>query len=146
MSLYVLSSVHYQCIVFLLRGPVLGLFFFFSSRRRHTRCALVTGVQTCALPIFSVMLELQADCLAGLWANRADAAMQILEQGDIDEALGAASAIGDDTLQEQAQGRVTPDSFPHGTSAQRPHWFRQGLEQGTLGSEKRREGKGCVRT
>src|SRR3546814_12915729 len=69
------------------------------------------GLPEAEASALSVMLELQADCLAGLWANRADAAMQILEQGDIDEALGAASAIGADTLQEQAQGRVMPGSF-----------------------------------
>ncbi|HEY9548415.1 MAG TPA: neutral zinc metallopeptidase [Kiloniellaceae bacterium] len=80
----------------------------------------------------SVMLELQADCLAGVWAQRADTNMQILEAGDIEEALGAASAIGDDTLQRQGRGRVTPDSFTHGTSAQRQRWFRQGLEAGNL--------------
>jgi len=80
----------------------------------------------------SVMLELQADCLAGVWAHHADATKNILEAGDIEEALGAASAIGDDTLQRQARGQVTPDSFTHGTSAQRQHWFGRGLEQGTM--------------
>jgi predicted metalloprotease len=80
----------------------------------------------------SVRLELQADCFAGVWANRADRARQILEAGDVDEALTAASAIGDDRLQRQAQGRVTPDSFTHGTSAQRTHWFNQGLESGSV--------------
>jgi predicted metalloprotease len=80
----------------------------------------------------SVRLELQADCFAGVWANRADRARQILEAGDVDEALTAASAIGDDRLQRQAQGRVTPDSFTHGTSAQRMHWFKQGLESGAV--------------
>jgi len=80
----------------------------------------------------SVMLELQADCLAGVWAHHADATKNILEAGDIEEALGAASAIGDDTLQRQARGQVTPDSFTHGTSAQRQHWFSRGLEQGTM--------------
>lgn len=78
----------------------------------------------------SVRLELQADCFAGVWANRADRARQILEQGDVDEALKAASAIGDDNLQRQAQGRVVPDSFTHGSSAQRVRWFRRGLETG----------------
>ncbi len=80
----------------------------------------------------SVRLELQADCFAGVWANRADRARQILEAGDVDEALTAASAIGDDRLQRQAQGHVTPDSFTHGTSAQRVHWFKQGLESGSI--------------
>jgi len=81
---------------------------------------------------WSVRLELQADCFAGVWANRADRARQILEDGDVDEALTAASAIGDDRLQRQAQGHVTPDSFTHGTSAQRVRWFNEGLTNGSL--------------
>ena len=80
----------------------------------------------------SVMLELQADCLAGVWAHHAHRTRNILEAGDIEEALGAASAIGDDRLQRQAGGYVTPDSFTHGSSAQRVHWFKQGLETGNL--------------
>lgn len=82
---------------------------------------------------YSVKLELQADCYAGVWANRADEAKQILEQGDVEEALSAASAVGDDTLQRQTQGQVVPDSFTHGTSAQRMHWFRRGLKTGDPG-------------
>ena len=78
----------------------------------------------------SVMLELQADCLAGVWAYHADRSRGILEQGDIEEALNAASAIGDDRLQQQSRGYVTPDSFTHGSSAQRVHWFTQGIETG----------------
>ncbi len=78
----------------------------------------------------SVRLELQADCLAGVWANRADKARNILEAGDVDEALNAASAIGDDTLQRRSRGHVVPESFTHGTSAQRQHWFRTGLASG----------------
>lgn len=78
----------------------------------------------------SVRLELQADCLAGVWANRADRARNILESGDVEEALNAASAIGDDRLQRQSQGRVVPESFTHGTSEQRQHWFRAGLASG----------------
>ena len=78
----------------------------------------------------SVRLELQADCLAGVWANRADKARNILEAGDVEEALNAASAIGDDTLQRQSQGTVVPESFTHGTSAQRQRWVRVGLESG----------------
>lgn len=77
-------------------------------------------------------MELQADCFAGLWAHHAQRARQILEQGDVEEALNAASAIGDDRLQRQAQGQVVPDSFTHGTSAQRARWFRRGLEAGDL--------------
>jgi hypothetical protein len=80
----------------------------------------------------SVMLELQADCYAGIWAHHAERTRQILEQGDVEEALGAATAIGDDRLQRQARGTVTPDSFTHGTSAQRTRWFRTGLESGDL--------------
>jgi predicted metalloprotease len=79
----------------------------------------------------SVRLELQADCYAGLWANRAEQAKPMLEQGDVEEALGAASAIGDDRLQRQSQGTVVPESFTHGTSEQRVRWFRRGLEQGS---------------
>ena len=81
----------------------------------------------------TVRLELQADCYAGVWASRADAARQILEQGDVEEALNAASAIGDDALQRQTQGTVVPDSFTHGTSQQRVKWFKQGLETGDPG-------------
>ena len=82
----------------------------------------------------SVMLELQADCYAGIWANRAERARQILEEGDIEEALRAANAIGDDRLQKQSRGYITPDSFTHGTSEQRMRWFRNGLTGGTLDS------------
>jgi predicted metalloprotease len=80
----------------------------------------------------SVRLELQADCFAGIWANRAQRARQILEQGDIEEGLNAASAIGDDRLQRQTRGYVTPDSFTHGSSAQRVRWFKRGVAEGRL--------------
>ncbi|WP_295384954.1 neutral zinc metallopeptidase [uncultured Thiodictyon sp.] len=80
----------------------------------------------------SVRLELQADCFAGVWANRAHQARRILEQGDVEEGLNAASAIGDDRLQRQSRGTVTPDSFTHGSSAQRVRWFKRGLAQGQL--------------
>ena len=80
----------------------------------------------------SVKLELQADCFAGLWGNHADRSRQVLEQGDIEEALNAASAIGDDRLQKEAQGYVVPESFTHGTSKQRVHWFRKGIESGDV--------------
>jgi predicted metalloprotease len=76
----------------------------------------------------SVRLELQADCFAGVWANRSRNI--ILDEGDIDEALNAAAAIGDDQLQRQGRGTVTPDSFTHGSSAQRRQWFQVGMEQG----------------
>ena len=82
----------------------------------------------------SVRLELQADCLAGVWAHHADAMRNVLEPGDIEEALNAAAAIGDDRLQRETQGRVMPDSFTHGTSEQRARWFRRGYEQGTIAS------------
>ena len=79
----------------------------------------------------SVRLELQADCLAGVWANRAQRGRNIIrEAGDVEEALNAASAIGDDTLQRQSRGTVVPESFTHGTSAQRQRWFRVGLNTG----------------
>jgi predicted metalloprotease len=80
----------------------------------------------------SVRLELQADFLAGVFAHHAQRSWQILEPGDIEEALGAASAIGDDAIQMETQGRIVPDSFTHGTSAQRVRWFRRGLESGDL--------------
>lgn len=80
----------------------------------------------------SVRTELQADCFAGVWANRADRQRggRMIDDKDVDQALAAASAIGDDALQKQGQGRVVPDSFTHGTSAQRARWFRKGLDSG----------------
>ena len=80
----------------------------------------------------SVKLELQADCFAGVWAFHANQARSILEQGDVEGALAAATAIGDDTLQRQSQGQVVPDSFTHGTSAQRVRWFSKGIQSGDL--------------
>lgn len=80
----------------------------------------------------SVRLELQADCFAGVWAHHAQKARQILEVGDIEEGLNAASAIGDDRLQMQAKGYVAPDSFTHGSSAQRVQWFKRGIASGDL--------------
>ena len=82
----------------------------------------------------SVLQELQADCLAGVWANHANNTRQLLEVGDIEEGLTAASAIGDDTLQKQSQGHVSPDSFTHGSSEQRVKWFKIGLESGDMAS------------
>lgn len=78
-----------------------------------------------------VMAELQADCFAGIWAHHADRSRRLLEQGDIEEGLNAAAAIGDDRLQKRSQGYVVPDAFTHGSSAQRVRWFKRGLEQGT---------------
>jgi predicted metalloprotease len=82
----------------------------------------------------SVRLELQADCFAGIWAHNADQSRQLLESGDIEEGLNAASAIGDDRLQREAQGRVNPDSFTHGTSEQRVRWFKTGFQSGDVKS------------
>jgi hypothetical protein len=79
----------------------------------------------------SVRMELQADCFAGVWAKNAAQSRQLLEAGDVEEGLRAASAIGDDRLQKQAQGYVVPDAFTHGSSEQRVRWFRRGLEAGT---------------
>ena len=89
----------------------------------------VSEVQQNAL---SVRVELQADCYAGVWANHSQSAKQILEQGDIEEALNAASQIGDDTLQRHSRGTVVPESFTHGTSAQRVNWFKRGLQTGSM--------------
>ena len=81
----------------------------------------------------SVRQELQADCYAGLWGYHADRSRQVLEQGDLEEALAAASAIGDDRLQRQSSGKVVPESFTHGTSRQRVEWFRRGIKNGDAG-------------
>ena len=78
----------------------------------------------------SVRQELQADCFAGVWAHHAQRARSVLEQGDLEEALAAAAAIGDDRLQRQSQGYVVPESFTHGTSEQRVRWFRRGFDAG----------------
>jgi len=80
----------------------------------------------------SVRLELQADCFAGVWAHRTATQRQTLEEGDIEEAINAAGRIGDDTLQRQSTGRVRPDSFTHGSSAQRQRWFTKGLQSGDM--------------
>lgn len=80
----------------------------------------------------SVKLELQADFLAGVWAHHTQKLQNIIEPGDIEEALNAANAIGDDRLQKQAQGYVVPDAFTHGTSAQRMYWFKRGFESGDI--------------
>ncbi|WP_106754505.1 KPN_02809 family neutral zinc metallopeptidase [Pannonibacter carbonis] len=82
----------------------------------------------------SVRVELQADCLAGVWAHHAARQQGFVEDGDVEEALNAASRIGDDTLQREAQGYVVPESFNHGTSAQRARWFREGFASGDMGS------------
>lgn len=82
----------------------------------------------------SVRQELQADCFAGVWANRTQQRLQWLQPGDVEAALNAASQIGDDTLQQETQGRVVPDSFTHGTSAQRVKWFKAGMASGDIAS------------
>jgi uncharacterized protein len=79
-----------------------------------------------------VRMELQADCFAGIWAHHAQRSRQILESGDLEEALGAAAAVGDDLIQKRTQGTVVPESFTHGSAAQRQKWFERGFEQGTL--------------
>jgi predicted metalloprotease len=79
-----------------------------------------------------VRMELQADCFAGVWAHHADRARQIIEQGDVQAALNAASAVGDDTIQRRTQGHVVPDSFTHGSAEQRMTWFRRGLDTGNV--------------
>ena len=93
--------------------------------RQHARSEAIANQ-------YSVRLELQADCYAGVWANHADGDNRILEPGDVEEAMTAAAAIGDDALQKQAQGYAVPDSFTHGTSKQRMHWFSQGLSTGDI--------------
>jgi len=96
------------------------------ARRRGARMEGADGL--------SVRQELQADCFAGVWANHSQQRLQWLQPGDIESALNAASKIGDDALQQQAQGRVVPDSFTHGTSEQRVKWFRAGFESGEMSS------------
>ncbi|HEY0685500.1 MAG TPA: neutral zinc metallopeptidase [Steroidobacter sp.] len=82
----------------------------------------------------SVRQELQADCFAGIWAHNADRSRQLLEQGDIEEGLNAAAAIGDDRLQKQSRGYIAPESFTHGSSEQRVRWFKRGFESGSVQS------------
>jgi predicted metalloprotease len=92
------------------------------------------GVEQADANALQVRVELQADCLAGVWANRAQAKWQFIEPGDVEAALQTASAIGDDRLQRQSQGYVVPDAFTHGTSAQRTRWFTSGLKSGQVAS------------
>lgn len=99
------------------------------SQKVHSVRSRVSRVEGNKL---SVMQELQADCFAGLWAHHAQRARQILEKGDLEEALNAASAIGDDRLQQRGRGYVTPDSFTHGTSRQRVRWFKRGIQTGDI--------------
>jgi predicted metalloprotease len=99
------------------------------SRKMEQKRGQLTQVQYNAL---SVRLELQADCLAGVWAHHAQATRQILEAGDLEEAMNAAAKIGDDALQGVGGGRVVPESFTHGSSAQRQRWFQAGMQSGTV--------------
>ncbi len=99
------------------------------SRKMDEMRTRVSQAQYNAL---SVRLELQADCFAGLWAHHAQNARQVLEQGDVEEAMNAAAKIGDDALQRGSGGAVVPESFTHGTSAQRQRWFHAGMQQGSL--------------
>jgi predicted metalloprotease len=92
------------------------------------------GMEKADANALQVRVELQADCLAGVWANRAQAKWQFIEPGDVESALQTASAIGDDRLQRQTQGYVVPDAFTHGTSAQRTRWFMTGLKSGQVAS------------
>jgi uncharacterized protein len=104
---------------------LLGLSEQMDSARRRARSEAAANE-------ISVRVELQADCLAGIWALHTDRAKHILEAGDVEAAMRAASAIGDDRLQRQTRGYVTPDSFTHGSSEQRVRWFRRGLESGDM--------------
>jgi hypothetical protein len=88
------------------------------------------GANQTAANRLQVAMELQADCYAGVWANRANRNAPLLETGDVEEGMAAAAAIGDDRLQQDAGRRVTPDSFTHGTSAERQQWLQIGLESG----------------
>jgi len=92
------------------------------------------GVSDAVVNSLSVKQELQADCFAGVWAHHADRTRDLLESGDVEEGLTAASAIGDDRLQKQGRGYVVPESFTHGSSEQRVRWFTVGLEKGSIGS------------
>jgi len=92
------------------------------------------GLGKAAANALSVKVELQADCFAGVWGNHADRSRHVLEEGDIEEALNAASAIGDDRLQKEGSGYVVPENFTHGTSRQRVEWFKRGIEHGDIAS------------
>jgi uncharacterized protein len=103
---------------------LLGIMDQADARRSHLDAAGANAL--------SVRVELQADCFAGVWANQTNAARHILEAGDVEEGLKAASAVGDDRLQMRAQGYVVPESFTHGSSAQRVRWFKRGLDAGDI--------------
>jgi len=92
------------------------------------------SMSTAGRNALSVRVELMADCLAGVWANNSNQKYNSLEEGDVEQAMNAAAAIGDDRLQKQSQGFAIPDSFTHGTSAQRTRWFMTGLKSGKVQS------------
>jgi hypothetical protein len=98
-----------------------------AEQQAHDRGAPMQGAKG-----LSVRLELQADCFAGVWAHQSQQQLQWLQPGDVESALHAASQIGDDTLQRESQGTVVPDSFTHGSSAQRVHWFKTGFQSGNI--------------
>ena len=100
-------------------------------RARFSRCPLRQRMSQSQANALQVRMELQADCLAGIWANQAGETKSIIEPGDIEEALNAASAIGDDRIQRQTQGYVVPDAFTHGSSEQRMEWFKRGFQSGS---------------
>ena len=99
------------------------------SEKVHAKRAAVSQTEYNKL---SVKMELQADCFSGVWANHANRVRNIIEPGDVEEALNAASMIGDDNLQKKSRGHVVPDSFTHGSSKQRVQWFREGLSKGDI--------------
>jgi predicted metalloprotease len=105
---------------------------YLTGTTEKMRAAEQRGIPTQGAQGLSVRLELQADCYAGVWANNAQQRLNWLEPGDLEEALNAAHAIGDDRLQKQAQGRVVPDSFTHGSSEQRARWFKSGFDTGDV--------------
>ena len=105
---------------------VLGILDQANARQRGVRQSEANAVQ--------VRVELMADCLAGMWTARADARFNLLEPGDLEEAMAAAEAVGDDTIQRRGQGRVVPDSFTHGSAQQRQRWFMRGYENPTISS------------
>jgi len=100
-----------------------------TSERVHSMRSRASQEQANAL---SVRQELQADCFAGVWGHHANQQRKLLEEGDVEEGLNAAAAIGDDRMQREARGRVSPESFTHGTSEQRVRWFKRGLDQGSM--------------
>ena len=104
----------------------------FSACLARPRASRLSSASKSEANALQVRIELQADCFAGLWANRAQKKHPFVEQGDVDQAMQTASAIGDDRLQKEMQGYVVPDSFTHGTSEQRKRWFMNGFNSGEI--------------